>query len=116
MHPGALVHVVESSDYTEHRRGINSFTQSFVVKADVAAGDGNLKLLTGFSDAVDGLRELPHDVRLFGIAEVEAVGRGQRSCSRTGDLARCLGNGVHRTEARIEIAPASIAVESHGQS
>src|ERR1700722_6628755 len=115
MHLHGFVLVVQGSYNSEHGRGINSFAQSFVVETDVAAGDGNFQLFAGFRDAVDGLGELPHDVRLFGIAEVEAVGCGHGSCSRTGDFAGGLGDGVHRSKARIEITPAAVAIERHGK-
>ena len=113
MHLRRFVHVVENSDHAEHRRRINSFAQCLVVEADVAAGDGNLQLFAGLGDAVDRLRELPHDLRLFRIAEVQAIGRGHRSCSRAGHFARGFGDGVHRAERGIEIAPASVAIERH---
>ena len=116
MHFGSFVHVVEDADDSENRRGINALAKRLVVEADVAAGDGNLQFFAGFGDAVDRLRELPHDVGLFGIAEVEAVGRGNRSRAGTCDFAGGLGDGVHRAQARIEIAPASIAVERHGKA
>ena len=110
------MHVFENADHAQHRRGINSFAQSFVVEADVAAGDGNFQLLAGFGDAVNHLRELPHDVRLFGIAEVQAVGGADRSGAGAGHVARGFRHGMHGAQARIEIAPASVAIERHGQA
>src|SRR5271156_5460603 len=104
------MHVLKNSNHSNHRSRINSLAQSFIVEADVAAGDGCVELFAGFGDAVDHLRKLPHDVRLFGIAEVEAVGRADWSRSGTGHFARGFGNGVHRSQTRIEIAPPAVAV------
>ena len=56
-----------------------------------------------------------HDLRLLGIPEVKTVGRRNRRCASAGNFARRLGHRVHRTQLRVEIRPASIAVESHGQ-
>src|ERR1019366_1849388 len=92
-----------------------SFAESFVVEADVAAGNRRIQFLAGFGDAVNHLRKLPHDIRLFGIAEVEAVGGADRSRSRAGHFARGFGDRVHGAETGIEIAPAAIAIERHGE-
>ena len=62
------------------------------------------------------LRELPHDLRLLRIAKVQAVGRTHRSRAGAGYIARGFGDSVHGSELRIEIAPAAIAIERHGQA
>ena len=116
MHLRGFVHVFENPHHPQDGCGINALAQRLVVEADVAAGDGNLKLLAGFGDAIDGLRKLPHDVRLLGIAEIEAIGCAHGSCARTCHFARRLGDGMHRPQPRIEIAPAPIAIERHRQS
>ena len=116
VHAGCFVHVFKNADDANHGRGIDAFAQSFVVEADIATGDGNFKLFARFGDAVDHLRELPHDVRLLRVAEVEAVGCADRRSSRASHVARGFGDGVHRTQARIEIAPASVAIERHGEA
>src|ERR1700722_3099280 len=54
-------------------------------------------------------------MRLFRIAKVEAIGCGYWSRARTCPLARSLSHSVHGAQPRIEIAPAAIAIESHGQ-
>ena len=60
----------------EHRRRINPFALGLVVERDIAAGDRRAERGAGFGDAVDGGGELRHDLRLFRIAEVQAIGRG----------------------------------------
>ena len=105
-----------SADDAEHRRGINPFAESLVVEADVAAGDGissssqalvmpsitceNCHMMCGFS----GLPKFRQLVAPTGVAPA------------TGDVARGFGDRVHRAELGIEIAPAPVAVERHGQS
>src|SRR4051794_27420499 len=105
MHLSGFVNVFEDTHHPEHRCGINTFAERLVVKTHVAASDGNLQLLARLSDAVDGLRELPHDVRLLGIAEVQAVGGANGSGTRTRDFAGSFGHRVHRSHASIEITP-----------
>ena len=111
-----FVNVVKNADDADDRRGIDSFAQSFVVKAYVAASDGNLKLLARFGDSVDDLRELPHDVRLFWIAKVQAICRAHRSRSHTRHVSRGFGDGVHGTKTWVEVTPASVAIERHSES
>ena len=111
-----LGHVVENADDAEHRRGIDAFAAGLVVEGDVAAGDGRAERGAGFGDAVDGGGKLRHDLGLLGIAEVEAVGGGDGRCAGAGNFARGFGDGVHGAEFGIEIAPAAVAVERHGEA
>ena len=116
MRGNGLGDVVENADDAEHRRGIDAFAAGLVVERNVAAGDGRAEGGAGFGDAVDGGGELGHDLRLFRIAEVEAVGGGHGSCAGHGHLARGFGHGVHGAELGIEIRPAAVAVEGHGEA
>ena len=102
--------VFEHAEHAEDRRGIDGFAERVVVEADVAAGDGNGQRAAGFGDAVDGFAELPHDFGLFGIAEIEAIGGGPGARADGGHVARRFGDGVHGADARIERAPAAVAV------
>ena len=115
MHFRGLVHVVQNSDDSKNGRGIDAFAERLVVEADVAAGDGDFQLFAGFSDSINGLRKLPHDVGLLGIAKVQAIGRAHGSGARTRHLARRLGDRVHRAQPRIQIAPPPVAIQCHRQ-
>ena len=108
--------VVENADDAEDGRGIDAFAAGLVVKRYVAAGDGRRERGAGLGDAVDGGRELRHDFGLLGIAEVEAVGGGYGRCAGAGNFARGFGDGVHGAEFGIEITPAAVAVERHGEA
>src|ERR1700690_1447517 len=116
MHSGGFAHVVENPNHSQDGCGIDPLAQRFVVKTYVATGDGDFQLLASLSDAIDGLRELPHDVRFLGISEIDAVGCPPGSSSRARHLARSLGDGMHRAQPRIEITPAAVAIERHGKS
>ena len=115
MRRHGFVDVLENADDAQHRRGIDAFAQSLVVEADVAAGDRNIEFFAGLGDAVDHLRELPHDLRLFRIAEVQAVGRANRSRARARHIAAASATACIAPSSRIEIAPAAIAIERHRQ-
>ena len=46
----------------------------FIVKRHVARHDGHIQRRTGRADALDGAHKLPHDLGLFGVAEIQVVG------------------------------------------
>src|SRR5580700_10240021 len=115
MHLHRFVDVFEKTHYSDHRSRINSFAQSFIIETDIAACNRRIQFFAGFSDAVNHLRKLPHDVRLLRIAEVEAVGGADWSPARASYFAGSFGNGMHGAQARIEIAPAAIAIKRHSQ-
>src|SRR5271169_3569892 len=54
-------------------------------------------------------------MRLFRVAEVEAVGGADRSRSGASHFAGSFGDRVHGSQTRIEITPTAIAVERHGE-
>ncbi len=111
-----FVHVFHDSHDANHRRWIDAFAERLVVEADIAAGDWGFQLLAGLGDAINGLRELPHDMRLLGIAEVQAISGRDWGCAGAGNVAGRLRHRVHGAQLGIEVAPAAIAVERHRQA
>src|SRR5947207_5394791 len=105
--------VFQNSDHAKNGSRIDSIAERFVIEADVAASDGNFKLFAGFGDPVNDLRKLPHDVRLLGIAEVQAVRRAHGSCAGAGDVTGGFRDGVHCTKLGVEVTPAAVAIERH---
>ena len=85
-----------------------------VVERHVAGDDGRLQRLTGLGHALNGLDEHVRRLALLRVAEVEAVGDGQRATAGAGDVARSLGDGLTPTTARIEPGAATAAVERSG--
>src|SRR5204862_4473131 len=73
----------------------------------------DFKFLASFGDPINDLRKLPHDMRFFGIAEVQAIRRAYGSSPSARNVARSFGNRVHRAEFGIEIAPTPVAIECH---
>src|SRR5271170_3018513 len=111
MSRNSLRRVINNPNDAYHRSGINSLATSFVVKRHIAAGDGGSERGAGFANSIDGGGELRHDLRLFRVAEVKAVRRGNRGGSSARDFARRLGDSMHRSEFWIEITPAAVAAE-----
>src|SRR6266851_3114444 len=73
--------VFEHAEHADDRRWIDRLAESFVVEADVAAGDGGAEGGAGFAETVDGFAELPHHFGLFGAAEIEAIRGGAGACA-----------------------------------
>ncbi len=115
MREHRLVNIVQCAHNSQHRRGINAFAQSLVVKADIAASDGHVQCFAGFGDAIHHLGKLPHDMRLLRIAEVQAIGRAHRRSAAAGHVAGRVRHCVHGAQLRIEIAPPPVAIECHRQ-
>ena len=107
--------MVEQPDHTDDGGRIDCGTLSFVVETDVAAGDRYAQRATGRTHALHGLRELPHDRRTLGIAEVQAIGRRQRTSAGARHVARRLGDREHGAVVRIEVTVAAVAVDRHRQ-
>src|SRR5438309_3437824 len=102
--------VVENAKNAYNGRRVDRLAESLVVKADVAAGDGRAKDGAGFGKAVDGLRKLPHHFGLFGAAEIETIRGGDGARAAGGHVAGGFRNGMHGANARIELAPTTVAV------
>src|SRR6266705_6972075 len=102
--------VLENAQDADDRRGIDRFAEGLVIEADVPAGDWCGEGGAGFGDTVDGLAELPHQFGLFRAAEVEAIRGRDGPRAAASHVARRFRDGVHRAHARIQLAPAAVAV------
>ena len=76
VNPQRDFHSGEQANNSEDRRRVDSLAEGFVVEADIAARDRRPKMAASLADSLDGLDQLGHDLRLFRIAEVQAIGRG----------------------------------------
>src|SRR6266852_6915442 len=83
--------VFDHAEDADDRRGVDRFAESFVVEADVAAGDGRVEGGAGFGEAVDGFAELPHHLGLFWAAEVQAICGGDGTRAAASDVAGGFG-------------------------
>src|SRR5207248_8015463 len=83
-----LREVIEQAHHADDRRRQDVALAGLVVEADVAADDWKLEGSAGIRQAPDTLLQLSKDRGPIGIAEVEAIGDGQRAGAGTGDVAR----------------------------
>src|SRR5260370_1009474 len=67
-----IVKVGQRGDDANNRSWLDAFAQGFVIQADVARGGGCFESRAGRGGSVDARRELPHERRFLGIAEVQA--------------------------------------------
>ena len=107
--------IFENPHHTDHRSGINCLTQCLVIEANITAGNGCTQRPAGRRYAINHRSELSHDCRLFRIAKIQAIGRSHRPCSGAGDVAGRFRYRMHGAKFGIEITPAPIAIERHGQ-
>src|SRR5258708_30063740 len=101
--------VLENAQNADDRRRINRPAQRLVVKADVASRNRSAQLIACDGQALDYFAELRHHFRLFRAAEVEAVGRSHRTRAARSNVASRFADCVHRSDPRIQLAPAAIA-------
>ena len=87
-----------------------------VVERDVAGDDRDAERLAGSRHAFDRLRELPGDLRLLGVAEVEAVGDRERLAAGAGDVARSFEDRQRTARVRVESSDPADSVEADGQA
>src|SRR5207249_12004999 len=77
--------------------------------------DRNPQSLGRLGDALDRLRQLPADLGLFGVPEVEAIGQRQRLAAGTGDVQGCAEHGLRARGEWVELADRR-PVERDGES
>ena len=108
-------HVIHNTHHADHRRGVDALAEGLVVQADVAARNRRLKVPAGLPHPLDGGYELGHDLRLFRIAEVQAIGGADRFGSDGREVPAAFGNGQSRSFLRVERTVTAVAVQCHGQ-
>src|SRR6267154_453400 len=102
--------VVENAENADDRRRVDRLAERLVVKANVATGDRRAESVASFGEAGDGLRKLPHHFGLFGTPKIEAIRGGDGTRAARGHIAGGFRDGVHGANARMELAPAAVAV------
>src|ERR1700682_4107553 len=67
--------IIQDAQDTNGRSGTDRFAERLIVEADIASGDGRAEFVAGHSQTVNRFAELPHYIRLFRAAEVQAICR-----------------------------------------
>ena len=100
---------------SDHRCRIDRPLRSLVVQRHVAANHRNAEGPAGVAQPAHRLDELPGDVGLLGVTEVEAVGEAQWLGPDAGEVARALEYGLDRARVGIARHPPPVAVDRHRQ-
>ena len=108
--------VLQQPDDADHGRGENRLPTRFIVEGNVAAHHRQLERATRLRDSLDGLFELPEDLRTLRGAEVQAIRHAEWQGARARHVAGRLAHGHGRAAARIEDHVPPIAVRRHGES
>ena len=110
-----IVQISDQADAADGRRGQDALAVGFVVQRHVARHDGKVQRAAGLSDALDGTDQLAHDLGLFGVAEVQVVGRGQGQGAHRGQVAIGLGHGLLAALERVRLDISRGDVTGEGQ-
>ena len=102
-------------DHADHRRGVDRAPAALVVERDVAAHHRHAERLAGGGETLDRARELPGDVRLLRVAEVEAVREPERLGADAGEVGGALEHRLDRALVRIAGHPPAVPVDRHRQ-
>ena len=92
----------------------DALTVGFVIQRNIARHDRHIERRNCLTNALDRADELPHDLGLFGIAEIQVVGGGQRRRTDRGQVAIGFGHRLFAAFDRIglNIARRHVAGES----
>src|SRR5258705_633582 len=97
-------HIADEADAADDGRGRDRAAARLVVERHVPRDDGNAELIGGARDALDRLLELPADLGLLRVAEVEAVGERERLAAGARNIHRSLHHGAPARREWIALA------------
>ena len=109
--PTASSAVGQLADHADDRGRVDRSLLGLVVEGDVAADHRDPELPAGVRKPRDRPVELPGDVRLLGVAEVEAVGEAEGLGADAGEVLRALEYRLDRAHVGLAGHPAAIAVD-----
>ena len=102
-----LVDVIDNAEDAHDGRRQDRLLAGLVVEGDVAAGDRDAEFHGAVGKPMHGLAELPHHVRVFRGAVVEAVGNGHRAGTGDGDVAVGLRQRQAGAHVRVQLGVAT---------
>ena len=108
--PGAR-DVGQLADQADHRRRVDRAVAPLVVERDVAADDGDPQRPAGVAEPAHALRQLPGDVRLLRVAEVQAVGQPERLGADAGEVGGAFEHRLDRAAVGVRGDAAAVAVD-----
>ena len=108
---GHRPHVFEQPDAADDGGRVDRAAVGLVVERDVARDDRDAQRLARLRHPLDRLGELPRDLALLRVAEVETVRQPDRLGPGAGDVPRRLEHGERPARTRPEASHAALPVE-----
>ena len=105
--------VGQLADHADHRRRVDRALAALVVQGHVAAHHRDRERPAGVAQPGHRARELPCDVGLLRVAEVQAVGEPERLGADAGEVGRALEHRLDRAVVRVDRHAAAVAVDRH---
>src|SRR3984893_1365078 len=105
-----LGHVIDDPDHAYDGGGPERDAAGVVVEADIAGNNRDLQPAARLGHALHRLLQLPEDLPLLRVAEVETVGDGERPSTGRNHVAPSLGDGDGSTQPGVQVAVAAVAV------
>ena len=112
--PARAGRVGQLADHADDRRRVDRAAAALVVERDVAAHDRHAERAAGVAEPGHRAGELPGDVRLLGVAEVQAVGQPERLGARAGEVGRALEHRLDGAAVGVDRHAAAVAVDRDG--
>ena len=112
---GDVFRLLDEADDGDGRRGVNCTERpALVIERDIAAGDRRVEGAAALCQTAHGFLELPENLRVVRVAEVEVVRRAERGGPGTREVAASLGDSGLPAFVRVEIDVNPVAVASEG--
>ena len=108
--------VLDHAEQADHGCRIDVTAPALVVQTDVAADARDAEGEQSLGHAVDRPGQLPHDLGMFRVAEVQAVDHRQRLGSDHGQVHHRLADRHQSADVRVDSAPQVVAVGRDRQS
>ncbi len=89
---GGKAYVLNDADAADGGRWRNAFALGFIVERDVAGYDREVQRTGRLANSLQTTDKLPHDLRFFGIAEIEVVGQRQRGGATRSNITPAFGD------------------------
>src|SRR5438128_4402745 len=85
---GDMLGFFDDAHHRNRWRRVDGAAGALVVKADIAAGHWRIQEAAGLGKSAHRFLELPENLRVVRVAEVQVVGYAERSGAGTGEVAR----------------------------
>src|SRR6266850_6335830 len=93
--------ILDQADHTQHRCRIDVIAKCFVVEAHVAASDWRAEKGARLAQAVNDFTELPHNLRMLRVSEIQTIRCSYRAPACTYDVAACFRDRQLRSFPRM---------------